>query len=393
MNDIIGQCNDCKNWTDDKTCIIRTDRNGNQEHKTAGQHCSYWEQGRHLTRPENEDNKEEIELTQEIMTLRDLLRDGIPEIEWYVRDIVPKGGITIFGGTSGGFKTWNAMQLSLALCTGTRFMNEFSTKKATVLYIDEENGNVTIPNRFNRLVNGHALTEEPLDNLYISIFNGVTVDNLEGARLLNALILKLTPDVVIIDSTVRCMTGQENDAADVKQIFVTLKPHIDAGISFVLLHHTVKNDVKSMAGLRGSGDFSAFADVVIMFEAGKEGYFNTKIVKNRHIEITEMCEFFGCIENIDDDSLLIEYKGIKDNQGNVIDRCVDDICEWIQTEKIKEFITPDIVNLMVSSGHKKNRVFSALNLLVKKDNKLIKLKRGKYKVIIEEFQIVESEIV
>lgn len=324
--------------------------------------------------------KKQTEQSLELKSLRTLLNEGIPKIEWRVQGILPKQGIGIFGGTAGSMKSWAGMQLAIACATGTPFLEQFETQKCNVLYVDEENGNITIPYRFDKLVEGHNLAKEPLDNLYISIFNNITLDHFEGKEKLNLLIDKYKPELVILDSMVRCIDGDENKAEDVKQVFQTIKEHLEQGISFILLHHTVKNVTKSMAGLRGSGDFSAFADSVLMFSKGQEGFCNVNTVKNRHIAVEELGEFFFQLDCKADNSVSLEWKGQQDDKGDIVERCVEAISEWISNEQIKVFETQKVTKLTQDLGYSNNTKFMALKLMV--ERKLLdKLKRGSYNVI------------
>lgn len=382
-------CKDCKHMTHANLCELRGFQEVNRNSR-----CSCVEEGKHESRQhETESETTEVELKLgSVVSARHFLDNGAPQIEWYVRDIIPKGGITFFGGTSGGFKSWNALQLSIALATGTHYMNEFSTEKSTVLYIDEENGFVTIPNRLEKLVKGHQLIEEPFDNLHFSIFNNVYMDSKDQKTFLMELMGHFKPNVVIIDSMVRCMMGEEDKAKDVKEVFSNIKPYIENGTSFVILHHTAKREIDTMAGLRGSGDFAAFADVVLMFKPSKEGYFNINIVKNRHIEIDDTCNFFGKLDSIDDEKATIEYKGVHDEKGSVAERCASDIERWITAEKLDSFDSQRVMKFGQNNGYSKNSVFSGLKLLVNQ-HKLIKLKRGKYKVDKENLLTVEEEVI
>lgn len=316
---------------------------------------------------------------ENVKDLKTLLAEGIPNIEWQVQGILPKSGISIFGGTAGSMKSWAGMQLALSCATGTDFLNQFSTKKCTALYIDEENGRVTTPFRFDKLVKGHKLEDGPLDNLYVSIFNNVTLDDPKGKLLLKNLIDKYKPEVVILDSMVRCISGDENKASDVKKVFETIKEHLDEGISFIILHHTTKKETNSMEGLRGSGDFSAFADSVLMFSKGTQGFCNVKTVKNRHIAVELLGEFYFLLENDTDTSIKLEWKGNRDEQGDVNERCAEFIINWIRNEGIEGFETQKVIKLTQSQSYSKNATQSALKILLKKEF-LAKLKRGKYTV-------------
>jgi len=330
-----------------------------------------------------------LEKLNTVINLKTLLKEGIPPQEWRVEKLIPKRGITIFGGTSGSFKTFTAMHLAVCVSTGASFLDFYETNPCSVLYIDEENGCITIPNRFAALKKG-AEIDFDIENLWISIFNDVVLDYEGGATLLELMIRKFEPKLVILDSMVRLMRGEEDKAADVKRVFENLKPFLDMDISFVILHHTTKKDQMSMAGLRGSGDFAAFSDCLVMFNGGKKGYCNVSIVKNRHIELDESAEFFFQVVNDADDKIRLVYRGQKDEKGNVIERAAEEILTWIQHENIKSFHTEKVSLLLKSKGHSKSTIFAALSRM--KDNREVtKLKRGSYLVNEDMISTVEEE--
>jgi len=320
-----------------------------------------------------------------------ILEHPFPPIEWYVQDILPKGGICFFGGTSGSFKSWNALSLGISLTTGKHYLNEFAVQKCKVLYIDEENGKVTMPNRLKMLTDGMELQPPDVADLHFSIFNNIRLDSVELLPAFNQLMDELKPNVVVIDSMVRCMTGEENNAKDVKEIYNSLKPHMKDGVSFVILHHTVKNDIKTMAGLRGSGDFSAFADCVVMFSPGQKGFFFCNIVKNRHIEMTSACNFFGQLHE-SGTGMKLEFRGQQDDKGNVNDRCQCDILAWIQAKNLLNFEAQNVQKMALNYGHTKNRVFAALENLIQQ-GQISKLRRGVYKVINQQLLTEKEDVV
>ena len=334
------------------------------------------------------ENKTKID---SIKNLKKLLDDGVPPQEWYIEKIVPKGSVVVIGGTAGSFKTWFAMQLSTNCANGEPFMDLYETEKCNILYIDEENGLVTIPNRFNSLINDKENLN--LENINISIFNNIILDyqNNKASTLIDDMINKFKPNIVIIDSLVRCMHGEEDSASDVRAIFENLKSHLETGVSFIILHHTTKNNRRSMAGLRGSGDLAAFADVILMLTGGKEGYCNVEIVKNRHIEIDESCRFFFQLVT-KNNQMKIEYRGQKDEKGDVTDRCVDDIIEWIEKGQIVSFSAKNATKLTQSKMYSKNTNFAALKNMVERGI-LSKPRRGLYVVENSEFHTVNEELV
>ncbi len=311
-----------------------------------------------------------------IRTLKELLSGEIPKIQWFVDNVIPKNSITILGGTTGTFKTWVAMQLALACSTGTKFLNHFDTKKCNVLYIDEENGTITMPVRFNELVKGHNIKELP-ENLLVSIHNGIELDTFRGKQQIEAMINEHKPDLIIIDSLIRAMqSADENKASDVRRIFANIKQFLDK-CSFVILHHTTKTDTKTITGLRGSGDISAFSDVILMFSKTANG-IKISNAKNRHTKISDLANIYVDIQEIND-GVCFSYSDIPEYQS-VIGECKQEIIEWIDENTFQTFTTDQCWKRIKSANHKKDSMYRALKSLTD-DRIIVKQKRGKYEVL------------
>ena len=318
---------------------------------------------------------------QPITKLGDRLLLGVPSINWLVDEIVPDRGITILGGASGSLKTFAAMELAISVSTGADFLDQYSTVKTSVLYIDEENGDKTLISRFNELMLSRDLVPEQLNNINLSIFNNIKLDGQHSALILSALIKKTGAKFVVIDSMVRCMDGEEDKSRDVRKIFETLKMVMESeenqNVSFVILHHTAKAIRKGLNSLRGSGDFSAFADVVLIFD-GRKGYSLVEQVKNRHLDLSQHRPFII--------KLVPETKGYKliwlpQNEAlGLIENCAQAIKDWYSLSGINLFQTKDCLKKCRSEGYKDNTINSALKELIKQ-GELSKQQQGVYKVV------------
>lgn len=248
-----------------------------------------------------EEEEEEHKERNQIKDLTVLFKEGIPPIKWKVKNIVREGGITIFGGTSGTFKTFTAMDLALCCLSGKKFLGQFETKKSRILYIDEENGDIVTYNRLKELVKGYEYDLE--EGFALSVFNQFRLDNEAVIVRLKMRIQEFKPDIIIFDSIVRCLDGEEDKSKDVRLIFDHLKEIMDMfpEISYILLHHTAKGQT-GLNSLRGSGDFAAFADVVMMFTKLQDGSVKSIFEKNRHIDTQKLQNFnFKPISNENED--------------------------------------------------------------------------------------------
>ena len=319
-------------------------------------------------------NKQKAEeILKSIKSLEKFMEDGVPKVNWLVENTIKEAGITIFGGPAGSFKTWCSMQLALACATGTPFIEEFKTNKCDVLYIDEENGQTGLINKFSRIIKGHGLSEK-IPNIHISFLNGITLDTEEGRTILDLIIEEKNPKLVIIDSAVRCMTGEEDKSKDVKMIFATLKKYLkERQISFVLIHHTKKGDSSGLTGLRGSGDFGAFADVVLMFNT-VENIITVSMAKNRYIDCKSVGTYIVKVHD-GEDSIRFEYNGEKKKPISALDSCLISLREWIKDKTL--FKTREAEEDMKLLGHKKNAISDSLQYLVE-TSELVKIKQGVY---------------
>lgn len=306
----------------------------------------------------------------------DLILKELPEIDWVIEGILPNHGITILGGDSGSYKTFLALHIGICICHGLKVFNNFKTKKGKVLYVDEENCLSIMQRRLFQLFNNDTLELEDIGFLF---YKGVKLENNDlWKRRLDELIMKFQPRAIIIDSLVRTLTGNENDVTDVRKVFDTLKEFKHKyDVAFLLLHHTRKRTgyYSNKDDLRGSGDFSAFADVVCMINKHEEGLLSLSQSKNRL-----QLPIFNCgIKVIDKDEKLIEFEHVKltnDKTMAKCELCAKDIEDWIIKENKQKFKTSEAENAM-KSKHARNAIFDALELLKDKEV-LIKPTHGVY---------------
>ncbi len=322
-------------------------------------------------------------------TLQELIEKGIPKIEWRVDNLVPKRGIVIFGGTSGSYKTWTAMHLALSCALGRNFLYQFKTDLCNVLYIDAENGDITLPFRFQELIKGHQYSER-LENVHLSIFPNFQLDNALCVSQLRKVIMGYKIKLIVIDSMVRCMSGQEDKATDVRRVFENLKSFFKefSELAIVILHHTTKTGA-GINALRGSGDFAAFADVVLMFN--KKGRSVTiEIAKNRHIDVNELPEFHFVIDNPQQGGIILTYLASGIENISAVSLCKQDILAYFKEHEVETFHNSNLRSEMEKKSHRNNTFYDTVNELLQ-DGKIRKIKRGQYRVLFMEQQINEAK--
>ena len=308
-------------------------------------------------------NPEEKEIRNYIRTGEDILNNGIPKIEWLVENIVRVGGITVFGGSAGTMKTFTGMYLSLCCANNIKFLEEFNVLPIRTLYIDEENGDIVIGNRLKSLIKGMNLNNKGAENISFSIFNNYKLDNSEVIIKLKYVIEKYQPQLIIFDSMVRCMEGEEDKSKDVRMIFDNLKEIFNEfGTSFILLHHTTKGQ-KGLNALRGSGDFAGMADVVLMFDKLKDGSIKATFEKNRHIDTSKLQNFnFIPVSNEENNSINFKWLGLNTESISKRDECMKQLIEFAKDKGSIGFTKLEAKTMLSSLGFSKSMCYETIKI-------------------------------
>jgi len=216
------------------------------------------------------------------------------------------------------------------------------------------------------------------------MFNNIKIDTNDTVSVLKLLVNRFKPKLVIIDSMVRCMLGEEDKSKDVRQVFDNLKDVFKEyqDLSFVILHHTTKQG-RGLVSLRGSGDFAAFADVILMFESSHKGFASIEMAKNRHVDMSQISNFSFQISDVEDkegnQSINLHYIGDQSGNLDAVQACIEDMTDWFENEGIIKAQTNEIYERMSKLTHKKTAIYSAIKSMVSNDL-ISKLKRGIYVV-------------
>ena len=326
-------------------------------------------------------SKEQIqaqEMQNNWLSLQDQLDKGVPEITWVVDKLLVKNGITFFAGEPASGKSFIAMQLALDVSQGKPFLGCYQTIKGNVLYIDEENGIITLLSRFDKLKRGSNI--QNVNNIFTSIFSNFKFDDEISTSALESFIETHDISVVIIDSMVRCLDGDENSSKDVRLIFETIKRSLTLGASFIILHHMKKDHSGNMNSLRGSSDFPAMADCVLTFSKKTRGEVVMSLAKNRHIDVSDLQDVKIKFENKEDEAIEIFMNGLFEPKKNAQDNCYDMIKEWIINKKVAFFTTTNVMGVMKHKGQSETTIYDSLKLLCEKGD-IMKLRRGQYQVV------------
>jgi KaiC/GvpD/RAD55 family RecA-like ATPase len=191
-------------------------------------------------------------------TALDLTKEP-PPVQWLVEDFICRGDIHLLIGEPGIGKSWITMALAKAVANDEQaFLGHAVSQHGRVLYVDEENPEDLIYDRFRKLGvdNSTARQIRYLSNV------GIRLDK-NDADVLVEEALDFEPALVVLDSLTRFHTEDENHAGAMAALFNrAIKPLArETGAAVVLIHHANKTDSNSSyKRSRGSGDITASVD-------------------------------------------------------------------------------------------------------------------------------------
>jgi hypothetical protein len=323
-------------------------------------------------------------LADQIESIRavDLINSDIEPIKWLVDGILPEKSITILGGDVGNLKTYTALYIALCCSKGHACFGNFVTEKIRVLYIDEENRKETIYSRLHALYSGLDLDKNEDIDLEFMICYDIKLSTSRSSNLhiLERKLKAFRPHLVIVDSLVRVMEGNENDVQEVRKVFDILKNFIiNYESSWLLLHHTRKGNgtrTKYKDDLRGSSDFGAFVDIIMMINKLDDETYLLNQPKNRLAIPTQSfkIKFDGFNLKFD------EFVNSKDFSARLTagEKCSEVITKWIRDNNIKDFETKEVTSKF-GGEYRNNARSDALNILFGK-GAISNVSRGKWEV-------------
>lgn len=179
-----------------------------------------------------------------------------PPITFLIKNYLMKEGVTAIAAPVRERKSLIALNIVHALLTGEKLFDHFEVvqKPSRVLYLCPEVSLGPFTDRIKKI----GIMNYVGDTLFCRTLSA------DGRLSLNApeLVPALPGSVVILDTAIRFLEGDENSSQDVRtfadSIFALLR---NGAESVVMLHHSPKDAGDSMTlenAMRGSGDLGAF---------------------------------------------------------------------------------------------------------------------------------------
>ena len=181
---------------------------------------------------------------------------------WLVEPLWSAGAVGMIGGAPKTGKTWLALELAVAVGSGTPCLGRFAVGRAgTVLVFAAEDAPHHLKHRIRGLAAARGADFDALD-VHLIVESSLRLDRQEDLQRLRLTVAAHHPALLILDPFVRLQRADENDARQVASILSELRDlSRAAGAAVALVHHVRKNGAQHPGqALRGSGDFWAWGD-------------------------------------------------------------------------------------------------------------------------------------
>ena len=200
---------------------------------------------------------------------------------YLVDGLIPKG-CTIIGAPPKAMKSFIMLHLLKCFVESQPLFGEFLIENPKkILLLDRENDPYTIKRRVEQLEIGN-------NNLLHHNHNRETLKKEENVNSLMEYIDRIKPGVVVFDSFVRFLDGDENSSQEVSRFFRIIDRIKDKDIDVIIIHHNNKNqEARGSNKMRGSGDLSAYPDATIQIKKTRSKnrtILEIKQTDNRHDE-------------------------------------------------------------------------------------------------------------
>ncbi len=186
-------------------------------------------------------------------------------VPYVIHGWLARRDFVVIGGEPGTGKSVFALDLAIALASGTEFLGAFKPdEQYRVLYLDEEMDKQLARRRIRQLVGGRQLEPGDVDLHYYNS-SGMNLDRASDRLRLRGILEELQPQWVVLDSLIRFHSRNENDNSAMSEFFAMLKElRVEHECGMLALHHLAKpsKERSSELGhrLRGASDLRAACD-------------------------------------------------------------------------------------------------------------------------------------
>jgi hypothetical protein len=183
---------------------------------------------------------------------------------WLIDQLWTAQAVGIIGGTPKSLKTWLALEMAVAVASGSACLTTFAVPSpGPVLLYAAEDSESALRLRLESLAHHHGIYLPYLDIRVITA-DSLRLDRATDQQRLEATLTLHRPALLILDPLVRLHAIDENAAGEIAALLGYLRLlQRKTGAAIGLVHHSRKNiSANGGAGysLRGSSDLYAWVD-------------------------------------------------------------------------------------------------------------------------------------
>lgn len=192
---------------------------------------------------------------------------------WLIQGLWAETAVGCIGGTPKSGKTWLALEMAMAVASGTPCLGQFPVpKRGTVLMYAAEDPAQAMKHRAMELAKARGLD---LDGLAVGLITEPSLRlDVPGHRLrLSATVEQLKPRLLVLDPLVRLHRADENSSSEISELLGYLRALQRAyDVAIAVVHHVRKSGAGQPGqALRGSGDLHAWGDSNLYLLRRKRG--------------------------------------------------------------------------------------------------------------------------
>jgi|SRR5579864_4276318 len=194
----------------------------------------------------------------------DLRASAASSAPWLIDQLWTAQAVGIIGGTPKSYKTWMALEMAVAVASGSACLDTFVVPSpGPVLLYAAEDSEPALRCRLESLAKHHQLHLADLDIRVITT-DSLRLDRANDQERLEATLMLHHPALLVLDPLVRLHAIDENAAGEIAALLGYLRLlQRKTGAAIALVHHARKN-VSASGGagysLRGSSDLYAWVD-------------------------------------------------------------------------------------------------------------------------------------
>lgn len=218
-----------------------------------------------------------------LLSLGDALGLAADPMPWCVAGVLE--GLGLLWGEAGVGKSFVACSIAASVATGRPWLGH-RVSEGAVVYVAGEGGAGSVARRLDAALTALRCCD-PEDGPVPLWIATPGVDLANGPAELIALLDRVCPRLIIIDTLSRCYRGDENSSQDMGRFVLSLDMLRDLyGCSVLVVHHANKTDKTGSGRVRGSSVLYGAVDVSVQLVPQKDGTVTLVADKLRDMDAT-----------------------------------------------------------------------------------------------------------